>query len=251
MTVFSILQPDGVVEFLEIDPRPRVYFVGRRRSDAAEHRSKPENDWTDNIADRFKDPSDAELATSMPALMKRVEVRLSAILRPKDGVPAAKLKSWLQGAGFWDAKQMIIRLPIGGHSQAGKLMLQILEWQGSLEDSIPVLKSSLPEVDYDELNYANLYVNFHIITARKPSSPRAGDLLKDGTRLEMSPQREFAMKRLNDATSNQWQRFNLDENLTGLLESLISLDTGVDLATLGPPEGAERKHRKSVSEGFP
>ena len=145
-----------------------------------------------------------------------------------------------------------MRLPIGGPSQAGKALLDLLEWQGALEDSIPVLKSTLPKVDYEELNYANLYVNFHIVTAKKPRFPRAGDMLKDGKRLEMSPQRELAMNRQNDAKSNQWQRFNLDEKLTDMLESLITLDAStsnlVNLNTLGPPEGVERKHhRKSVS----
>ena len=95
MVLASILQPDGIVEFIELDPRRRVSFLSRRHSDA-EHRSKSESDWTDVIADRFRDPSDAELATSMPSLMKRIDARIGASLRPKDGVAAVNLKSWLQ-----------------------------------------------------------------------------------------------------------------------------------------------------------
>lgn len=99
LTPNSILQPDGVVEFLEIDPRPRVYFLGRRRSENGDHKNRPETDWTDNIADRFKDIYDEQLATMAPGWTRRVEERLKASLRPRDGVPAAKLKSWLEGAG--------------------------------------------------------------------------------------------------------------------------------------------------------
>jgi hypothetical protein len=95
----SILQPDGVVEFLEVDPRPRVYFLNRRRPENDDHTSRPETDWTDIIADRFKDAYDEQLATMVPGWARRVEERIKASLRPRDGVPAANLKSWLEGAG--------------------------------------------------------------------------------------------------------------------------------------------------------
>lgn len=96
----SILQPDGVVEFVEIDPRPRrVSNVERQSSHKNEHKSGIETSWTDKIADRFKDPCDAELANSDHGWAARVEARLRAILRPSDGVPAVHLKSWLEGSG--------------------------------------------------------------------------------------------------------------------------------------------------------
>ena len=94
-----ILQPDGVVEFVEIDPRPRVAYVGREYEEKKDHKSGPQTDWTHKIADRFKDPCDEELATTVPSWTGRVEARLEANLRPRDGVAATNLKSWLEGAG--------------------------------------------------------------------------------------------------------------------------------------------------------
>jgi len=52
-----ILQPDGVVEFMEIDPRPRVH-AQRRASEIDDHISGPITDWGPEIADRFRDPWD-------------------------------------------------------------------------------------------------------------------------------------------------------------------------------------------------
>lgn len=96
-----ILQPDGVVEFVELDPRPREDFNGvsveRKKDDG--HVSAPMEDWTDKIVDRFKDPECDDVATSVPGWIERVKERLEANLRPKDGVPASQLKSWLEGAG--------------------------------------------------------------------------------------------------------------------------------------------------------
>jgi len=95
----SILQPDGVVEFVEIDPRPRETCAGRDHEERQDHTSGPQTDWTDKIADRFKDPFDDELAKTVPGWTSRVEARLRATLRPRDGVAAANLNSWLEGAG--------------------------------------------------------------------------------------------------------------------------------------------------------
>lgn len=63
------------------------------------HKSGPQTGWTDNITDRFKDPFDEQLATTVPGWAARVAERLKASLRPRDGVPAVNLKSWLEGAG--------------------------------------------------------------------------------------------------------------------------------------------------------
>ena len=135
----SILQPEGVVEFIEFDPRPRVSLARRRRSANEGHISRPQTDWTDKIADRFKDPYDDQLASMVPEWTQRVEERLKATLRPRDGVPAANLKSWLEGAGFWDVKQLVMRLPVGGDSLAGKLLLDCLRYQTDLENLIPLV----------------------------------------------------------------------------------------------------------------
>jgi hypothetical protein len=93
-----LLKPDGIVEFLEIDPRPRFVVAGVR-SDSNEHKSEAQTDWTDNIADRFKDPHDEELGTAVPGWMGRITKRRKATMSPYDGVAAANLKSWLEGAG--------------------------------------------------------------------------------------------------------------------------------------------------------
>lgn len=103
-----MLKPDGVIEFIEVDPRPRLAYVspvneenevtpgnGERRK----KRSTAATDWTDKIEDRFKDPFDQELAIDVPGWSRRVAERMKANLRPRDGVAAANLKSWLEGAG--------------------------------------------------------------------------------------------------------------------------------------------------------
>lgn len=140
MLIFdSILQPEGVVEFIEFDPRPRISLARRRRSANESHTSGPRTDWTDKIADRFKDPYDEQLATTVSEWRQRVEERHKATLRPRDGVPAVNLKSWLEGAGFWDVKELVMRLPVGGDSPAGKLLLEFVKYQVDLENLIPLV----------------------------------------------------------------------------------------------------------------
>ena len=98
-----ILQPDGVIEFVELDPRPRADFmdgdsVKYATPSPSSHVSGPETNWTDQIVDRFKE-TDHELATTVEGWINRVAERHKAIFRPKDGVPAPQLKSWIEGAG--------------------------------------------------------------------------------------------------------------------------------------------------------
>lgn len=101
------MKPDGVVEFIEIDPRPRTAYVINKDPDRevlvngkkGKMKSTAPTDWTDKIEDRFKDPLDQGLATDVPGWSERVAQRLKANLRPRDGVAAANLKSWLEGAG--------------------------------------------------------------------------------------------------------------------------------------------------------
>jgi hypothetical protein len=99
LTECSILQPDGVVEFVEVDPRPRAYFIERRRSETDSHVSRPVTNWTDDITDRFESGTDEQLATMVPGWIERVQERLKAVLRPRDGIAAVNLQSWVEGAG--------------------------------------------------------------------------------------------------------------------------------------------------------
>ena len=102
-----MLKLGGVVEFIEIDPRPRIAYIVKKdekrevlaTGKKGKMKSTAPTDWTDKIEDRFKDPLDQELATDVPGWSGRVAQRLKANLRPRDGVPAANLKSWIEGAG--------------------------------------------------------------------------------------------------------------------------------------------------------
>lgn len=106
--MLSLLKPDGVIEFIEIDPRPRLAYVkpvdeevevAPVNAQRRKKRSTAATDWTDKIEDRFKDLLDQELATDVLGWSTRVAERMEANLRPRDGVAAANLKSWLEGAG--------------------------------------------------------------------------------------------------------------------------------------------------------
>ena len=126
-----------MVEFIEIDPRPRHKSdVDVQQLPREDHKSGIAIDWTDHIADRFKNPLDAELVTDIPGWTARVKARLEANLRPLDGVPAVQLKSWLEGAGYWDVTQNIIRLPVGGETIAGELLKEYLLCQLTVENAI-------------------------------------------------------------------------------------------------------------------
>lgn len=240
-----LLQPSGVVEFVEIDPRPRCNHVGRRHS-TSEHRSGAETDWTDRIEDRFKDPYDVQLATHVPRWTARVGHRLKASLRPRDGVPAAKIKGWLQGAGFWDVKQLIIRLPVGGSTPSGQRLANLMTQELEIENSMPILAARLPEIELDELHSGNFYLNLHVVTARKPKFPRPGDLLMDGTRQEMTPFKYEKMAERRGATKtgvlggggiekgSGWKRFESDLHSSHMVATMVA-----PLTTLkgGPEQG--------------
>lgn len=223
LTTARLLQPNGVVEFIEIDPRPRALIVGRRHSEAPDHSSRPETNWTDKISDRFTNPCDEHLATTVPYWTERVEERLKATLRPQDGVPAEKLKAWLEGSGFWDVKEVVIPLPVGGPSPTGKLLFTIMEEEINIENSVPLLKANLPAMNLTEISHGNYYINLHVLTARKPKLPKAGDMLMDGMRQEITDMTYDTMVRMNDSTTNLWKRFDLDPRLTTMMESLTTL----------------------------
>ncbi|KAI9049289.1 hypothetical protein LZ554_007135 [Drepanopeziza brunnea f. sp. 'monogermtubi'] len=222
----SLLKPDGVVEFLEIDPRPRI-FSGIQKKDENEkadrHKSIPQTDWTDNIADRFKNPLDAELATTVPGWTERVAERLKATMAPRDGVAAACLKSWFQGAGFWDVKQIVLPIPVGGNTRSGQLMKEYVLYQTELENCIPKLCEELPAVEISEIASGAYFMNLHIVTGRKPYEPRPGDLLIDGSRQEMTASKYHAMARHHDSKTSQWKRYDLQGKLTTMMQSLTTL----------------------------
>jgi hypothetical protein len=79
----------------------------------------------------------------VPEWTRRDEERLKATMRPRDGIAAVHLKSWLEGAGFYDVKQLVIRLPVGGGSAAGKALLEVMSYQSSLENNIPLVSRNL------------------------------------------------------------------------------------------------------------
>lgn len=238
--VRQILKPGGVVEFAELDPRPRIHNVAQSKSELSNHTSRPATDWGDTIAERFKDPRDETLATMCPAWLERVEKRQEAMLRPQDGYPSESLKSRIQGSGFWDVKELVLRLPIGGASDSGKLLCDVLAEQIKDEDEYKLVRSyeyyklstnraapSIPaKVDPHDLTSGEYFLNLHICSGRKPLEVRQGDLLSDGTRKEMSTARYNAMARTNHAASNQWKRFSLDDSLGTMMKNITNLQGG-------------------------
>ncbi|PQE22215.1 hypothetical protein CJF32_00004578 [Rutstroemia sp. NJR-2017a WRK4] len=192
LTLIRILQPDGVVEFIEIDARPRNIAARRSSVDKPgdDRTSKAQTGWTDCIADRLERPSHTdELASDVPGWMRRVEERQKATMRPRDGIPAVNLKSWLEGAGFWDVQEHIRRLPIGGTTTTGQRLRDFILYQTELEDSIPQLEQNLPPVELDAVKSGHYYLTVHVVTARKPPFPRAGDQLRNGSREESSDEK--------------------------------------------------------------
>jgi hypothetical protein len=147
---------------------------------------------------------------------------------------------------FWDVKQLIMRLPVGGTTRGGRLLREVLMQQIELENVVPLvsfvakmkgtpkslikyvsqLATQLPTVNTCDLTFGNFFINLHIVTARKPRESRPGDRLMNGTRQEMSKSKCNAMARLNNAKSNQWKRFDLHGKLTNILETLSTLHGG-------------------------
>jgi hypothetical protein len=114
-----------------------------------------------------------------------------------------------------------LRLPVGGNTKSGQLLKDFVLYQILLEDSIPKvgfphhfsmsaklpqLLEALPKVEVQDLENGSYYLNLHVVTARKPHNPRAGDLLIDGTRQEMTDSKYDQMARFSDAKLNQWKR---------------------------------------------
>lgn len=89
-----------------------------------------------------------------------------------------------------------------------------------MEDSIPQLKQNLPKVEIEELESGKYHINLHIVTGRKPSSPRAGDLLLDESRQEMTQEKYEAMTRGKVANANHWSRMEGESSLAKMLDGL-------------------------------
>jgi len=170
------------------------------------------------------------LATNVPGWSGRVEERKKAILRPLDGVAAANLKSWLQGAGFTEVTEIVIRIPVGGNTRSGQHLKVFLLYQISLENEVPKLLKELPKVEMVELESGSYYLNLHIMTGRKPAYPRPGDLLGDGTRQDMTASKYDAMAR-NDAELS-WKRFDIEGKLSSMMKNLTTLPGAPESGTV-------------------
>lgn len=67
------MQPDGVVEFVEIDLFPRLTAsAGSSLRNVEDRTSSPQSDWTDNITDRFNDRAGETIAATVPGQVGRV-----------------------------------------------------------------------------------------------------------------------------------------------------------------------------------
>jgi hypothetical protein len=88
----------------------------------------------------------------------------------------------------------------------------------------PQLKSELPVIETAAIESGDYYLNFHIVTGRKPQHSRAGDLLLNGSRQEMTASKyETMAARTNDSKTNHWKRLDLDSELTDLVQGLSVL----------------------------
>lgn len=148
-------------------------------------------------------------------------------------------------ASFWDVKEIIFRLQVGGSTRGGKLLQTLIQSRISMEEEIPLLCKELPKVEQHALSSGFYYFNLHIVTGRKPKYPRPGDLLLDGTRQEMTSSKYDAMAKLNDAKSNQWKRFDLDGKLTSMMKALGAGEVVGHGSDAGTP--ASQSPQKSLS----
>ena len=75
----------------------------------------------------------------------------------------------------------------------------------------------------EAIESGDYYLNLHIATGRKAYIPRAGDLLLNGTRQEMTALKYEAMARTEAPKPNHWKRFDLEVGLNGLVHRLSNL----------------------------
>ncbi|KAL3427087.1 hypothetical protein PVAG01_00596 [Phlyctema vagabunda] len=260
----QILEPGGVVEFAEIDPRPRYEPISSQREIKEDAQSRDSRnieynhprgsntviDWNAGAGNRLQNPTDVQLVEGKklaPGWADRVKKRMEAGMRPFDEAPAARLKSWLQGGGFWDVHETIMRLPVGGDTRTGQLIMNFIKYQASeLEDQVPKLKEALAPIDFERLPSLDLFLNCHIITGRNPHEGRMGDLRDDGQRESMTEATYDSMERF--VKFNHWRRatplqYHLDGKLSEMIGHISSLHGGPDhispdLASTGKTPGA-------------
>lgn len=74
------------------------------------------------------------------------------------------------------------------------------------------LCDELPKVEISEIESGAYFMNLHIVTGRKPYDPRPGDLLRDGSRQEMTASKYDAMARHHDSKTSQWKRCSISNS---------------------------------------
>jgi len=114
-------------------------------------------------------------------------------------------------------------LPVGGNTRSGILLKEFVLYEAGLEDEIPKLSITLPKLEIEKIESGDYYLNLHIVTGRKPQNPRAGDLLLDGSRQEMTQSTYDAMARFSTLKGNQWtryQRMDLETQMSTLIDNL-------------------------------
>lgn len=132
---------------------------------------------------------------------------------------------------FWDVKEIVHRLSVGGSTTAGQRLKDFILYQIELENALPQviistaispvprwlksqLRDQLPPVEFEEIESGNYFLTLHIVTARKPRSPRAGDLLIDGTREDMTDIKYDQMARGKELKNQAgWKRLSPSETL--------------------------------------
>ena len=87
------------------------------------------------------------------------------------------------------------------------------------------LREELPQMEMMAIDSGAYCLNLHIVTCRKPAIPRPGDLLKDGTRQDMTRSKLDTMGHYNgkDAKwkrSAAWEYYCHDTYLTPFSEIL-------------------------------
>jgi hypothetical protein len=73
---------------------------------------------------------------------------------------------------------------------------------------VPRIREAFSKIEEDKLASGLYHLNLHIVTGRKPLRPRTGDLLLNGTRMEMDDSKYDAMARFsaNPKAASHWQR---------------------------------------------
>jgi hypothetical protein len=85
--------------------------------------------------------------------------------------------------------------------------LHIIESQ-TLDLTALQLKENLPVLEVDAVESGKFYINLHIVTGRKPSNLRTGDLLSDGTRQATKGSKHNAEEAtMGELRTNKWIRY--------------------------------------------